>query len=117
VFHNIRSHLNNQSWVYERAIVAPQDNSVYAIDLCIQQQLTVETSSYIPFDTVVNVSEVLQYPTEFLNSFKPSGMPTHKLVLQIDSLNMLLMNLDAPRLCVKLWMLFIIEAIISWQAT
>jgi ATP-dependent DNA helicase PIF1 len=99
VFPNIRCHFNNHKWLCERAILASKNNSVNAINLQIQQQLPGETTSYKSVDTVADVNEAVQYPTEFLNSLEPSGMPSHNLLLKIGSSIMLLRNLDAPRLC------------------
>lgn len=58
-----------------------------------------ETASFKSVDTVTDVNEAVQYPTEFLNSLEPSGMPSHNLALKIGSSIMLLRNLDASRLC------------------
>ncbi|CAF1621204.1 unnamed protein product, partial [Didymodactylos carnosus] len=118
VFPNIRSHFNDHKWLCERAILAPKNNSVNAINLQIQQQLPGETTSYKSGDTVTDVHEAIQYPTEFLNSLEPSGMPSHNLLLKVGSSIMLLRNLDAPRLCngtrlcVKSLMPHVIEATI-----
>ncbi len=49
--------------------------------------------------TVVDVDQAVQYPTEFLNSVEPPGMPPHNLVLKVGTPIMFLRNLDAPRLC------------------
>jgi ATP-dependent DNA helicase PIF1 len=118
VFPNIGHHFNNHKWLCERAILAPKNNSVNAMNLQIQQQLPGETTSYESIHTVVDVNDTVQYPTDFLNSLEPSGMPPHNLVLKIGSPIMLLRNIDAPRLCngtrlcVKSLMPDIIEATI-----
>ncbi len=66
----------------------------------------------------MDVDQAVQYPTEFLNSLEPPGMPLHNLVLKVGTPIMLLRNLDAPRLCndtrlsVKSLMPHVIEATI-----
>ena len=48
----------------------------------------------------MDVDHAVQYPTEFLNSIEPPGMPPRNLVLKIGSPFMLLRNLDVflPRI-------------------
>ena len=118
VFPNIQTHFEDHKWLCERAILAPKNVNVNAINLQIQQQLSGETKSYKSIDTATDVDAAVQYPTEFLNSLEPSGMPTHNLQLKIGSSIMLLRNLHAPRLCngtrlcVKTLMPHVIEATI-----
>jgi len=118
VFPNIELHFKDHKWLCERAILAPKNSSVNVINLQIQQELPGDATSYKSIDTVVDVDEVVQYPTEFLNSLEPPGMPSHNLILKIGSPVMLLRNLDAPRLCnstrlsVKSLMPHVIEATI-----
>ena len=118
VFPNIKHYFKDHKWLCERAILAPKNNSVNAINLQVQQQLPGEAKSYMSLDTVVDADQAVQYPTEFLNSLEPPGMPSHNLLLKIGSPIILLRNLDAPRLCngtrlsVKSLMSHVIEATI-----
>ncbi|GBL99593.1 hypothetical protein AVEN_68853-1 [Araneus ventricosus] len=72
----------------------------------------------IHLNTTVETNQAVDYPTEFLNSLEPSGIPAHKLELKIGAPIMLLRNLDPPALCngtrliVKKLMPNVIEAVI-----
>jgi len=69
-------------------------------------------------DTVTNENEIVNYPTEFLNSLKLPGFPPNNLRLKINSPTILLWNINAPifynetRLIIKKIMGNVIEATI-----
>ncbi|XP_035222778.1 uncharacterized protein LOC118195561 [Stegodyphus dumicola] len=56
-------------------------------------------TTYLSVDSVVadNKASVNNFPTEFLSSLSPSGMPLHKLRLKIGAITMLLRNLNTRR--------------------
>lgn len=54
---------------------------------------------YASIDTVLYLEDAVHYPTEFLNSLNPAGLPPHKLTLKNGIPIILLRNLRPPALC------------------
>ncbi|GFT18965.1 ATP-dependent DNA helicase, partial [Trichonephila clavipes] len=71
---------------------------VNTINFTIQHGIPIETTTYKSIDTVENQDEVVNYPTEFLNSLDLPGMPPHVLTLKIGVPIILLRNINPPRL-------------------
>ncbi|GFU44729.1 ATP-dependent DNA helicase, partial [Trichonephila clavipes] len=65
----------------------------------IQHGIPSETTTYKSIDTVENQDEVVNYPTEFLDSLDLPGMPPHVLTLKIGVPIILLRNINPSRLC------------------
>jgi len=99
VFSNVEKQFKNTQWLCERAILAPKNSSVYKINSQILCLLPGEHKTYRSIDTVTDQAQAVYYPTEFLNSLDPPGMPPHSLDLKIGAPIILLRNLDPPRLC------------------
>lgn len=108
----------NCSWIRERAILAPKYNMVRKINDEILSLLLATVTEYTSVNTFVDPNDSVNYPTEFLNSLEPSGMPPHMLYLKVGASIILLRNLDAPELCngtglsVRRLMPNVIEAVI-----
>ncbi|GFW38335.1 ATP-dependent DNA helicase [Trichonephila clavipes] len=118
VFQNITQHYKNHQWLSTSAILAAKNIDVNTINFTIQHGIPSETTTYKYIDTVENQDEVVNYPTEFLNSLDLPGMPPHVLTLKIGVPIILLRNINPPRLCngtrlsVKKMMNNVIEATI-----
>ncbi|KAL8587418.1 hypothetical protein ACOMHN_062151 [Nucella lapillus] len=86
-------------WLPERAILAPKNNTVDAMNNRVLQDFPGTAESLKSIDTIVDENQAVYYPVEFLNTLQSSGMPPHNLLLKVGAPIMLLINLDAPRLC------------------
>ena len=70
-----------------------------AINVDLLKALPGAIRSYLSVDTVLEESQAVHYPIEFLNSLELPGIPPHNLLLKIGAPIMLLRNLDPPKLC------------------
>ncbi|XP_055543432.1 uncharacterized protein LOC129728984 [Wyeomyia smithii] len=118
VFPDIAHNHKNHQWLSVRAILAPKNQDVNAINCSILDVIEGNEKTYKSIDTVTNTDEVVNYPTEFLNSLELPGLPPHVLKLKVGVPIILLRNMNPPRLCngtrlaVKSMMENIIEATI-----
>ena len=78
---------------YERAILCATNEDVDDINKIIQSNAQ-NTTTQLSADTLADPSQYYIYPTEFLNSLTPAGLPPHKLSLQKNTPVLLLRNLD-----------------------
>lgn len=99
VFPNIAENHRNPVWLGQRAILAAKNKDVNDLNIAIQRQIAGQLHTFKSIDTVTNPDEVVNYPTEFLNSLDLPGMPPHNLQLKIGSTIITLRNLNPPKLC------------------
>ncbi|CAF1613761.1 unnamed protein product [Adineta ricciae] len=82
-----------------RTILCPKNEHSLLVNEEVLQRLSGMEKLYTSIDEVgcEDGEDATNYPTEFLNSLTPSGMPPHKLKLKIGAIVMLLRNLDVSQ--------------------
>ncbi|CAK0903273.1 unnamed protein product [Prorocentrum cordatum] len=82
----------------DRAILTPKNATADSVNVAILREAFPDTTvTYYSVDDVDAASPAERdlWPTDFLNSLTPSGLPPHELALAPGALVMLLRNLDA----------------------
>ncbi|XP_037959221.1 uncharacterized protein LOC119688621 [Teleopsis dalmanni] len=95
VFPHIYQNYQNHQCLQSRA----KNLDVDEINSKIQAMLPGNLISLKSIDTVVDENEIVNYPTEFLNSLDLPGLPPHNLLSKVGSPIILLRNLNPPKLC------------------
>ena len=67
---------NDNNWLLERAILAPLNETVDAVNSTIIDNFPGEVKIYNSINSTLTPEEVVHFPVEFLNSMKISGMFT-----------------------------------------
>ena len=97
VFDNPTS--DNPAYWFERAILCPKNRDVQKINDMVSSTLPHDEHVFLSIDNIVsderNDPAFILYPSEFLNSLEPSGLPPHCLTLKKGMLIMLLRNLSS----------------------
>jgi ATP-dependent DNA helicase PIF1 len=96
IYPNLPTNYVDMEWLSERTILSPHNASVNSMNEELLQKLPGETHICRSIDTALTPDESLLYPTEFLNSLNPPGLPQHKLQLKIGCPVILLRNLNPP---------------------
>ena len=91
--------LDCASWLRERPILTPTNDSANSINNFLLEKLLSEQMKYESVDSVVEVEDTVHYPVEFLHTLNPPGLPLHVLYLKVGAPIMLLRNLNPPKLC------------------
>lgn len=118
VYPDIVNNYKNHDWLFERAILAPNNEDVNHLNHQILLSIPGEITKYKSIDTVMEENQAVNFPIEFLNSLEPSGMPPHILKIKIGTPLIIIRNLNPPKLCngtrvvVKNLMRTVIEATI-----
>ena len=95
--HGMKNRHETPEWVdylVERAILCPKNVNCKDVNRICMDMVGGQPMVYRSSDKMLNPTEAINFPTEFLNEVYASGMPDHLLVLKKGTPIMLLMNLD-----------------------
>ena len=70
------------AWLSERCILAPLHETTCTINATLVAQLLGESVEYRSLDSVLDESQAVHFPIEFLNSLEVSGFPSHILSIK-----------------------------------
>ena len=94
----ISNALNNK-WFFDQALLTPTNISVKEINVRLLNILPEEEKVYKSIDNISSRDQMINSPTEFLNSLEPIRTAPNNLLLKIGAPITLLRNLDPPELC------------------
>lgn len=99
IYPNLQNNTTNTSFIVNRAILILLNDDIDKINAEVICEYPGKQKNYYSFNSVLNNVANL-YPIDYLNSLTPQGLPSHNLILKVDSSIMLLRNLDpANSLC------------------
>ena len=106
VYGDIRQYYNLADYNNRRILMCPKNDTTDFINEYVINQIPGEGKTLLSAGSVPDDQAAL-YPTEFLNSITPSGLPPHRLYLKIHSV-IVLCSLDptsglsnGPRLTIR----------------
>ena len=86
----------DQDSMSRRILMSPKNETVDAINDYVMRQIPGDDQTFLTADSVDDTQPAI-YPTEFLNSLNPNGMPPHRLKLKEFASIILLWNLDSAQ--------------------
>ena len=92
IFEDLPSNFHDATWSSSRSIICPTNKTVDFINSKMIDTFPGEEKIYKSYDTVADEAHI--YPTEFLNTLSPSGMPPHLLKLKVGAPVMLMRNMN-----------------------
>ena len=74
VYPDLLSNFRNMAWLSERYILAPLNETTRTINTALVAQLPGEPVEHRSLDSVLDESQAVHFPVEFLNSLEVSGV-------------------------------------------
>ena len=94
VFDDFENNIGNTDYFKSRILLAATNEIVNEVNDEMVERIPGDLHTFASVDTVGDLESTTMFPTEFLNSLSLSGLPEHKLKLKINTVVILLRNMD-----------------------
>ncbi len=94
VWEGLPENFATPEWLCSRAVLCPTNEAAEEVNMLMTKKFPGEGREYRSSDKLTNESHHHQFPEEFLNTIKSSGMSPHKLIVKRKCPIMLIRNLD-----------------------
>ena len=81
-------------WLHARTIICPTNDEVEQVNRLLMERVKGSSTIYRSADSVIDKSQAIHFPIEFINQQTPSGVPSHILILKPGTPIMLMRNMD-----------------------
>jgi hypothetical protein len=94
VYDDFENNIGDPEYFQSRAIVAATNEIVNEVNDMLTELLPGEVTTFKSIDTVGDDDNPTAFPSEFLNTLSLSGMPEHEITLKLNSIVILLRNMN-----------------------
>ena len=94
VFDDFQANIGNAEYFKSRILLAATNQIVNEVNDEMVEKLPGEVSTFCSVDTVGDLDNSTMFPTEYLNGLSLSGLPEHELKLKVNTVVILLRNMD-----------------------
>ena len=94
VFDDFKSHIGDVEYFQGRVLLATTNKIVDEVNDEMVERIPGDLHTFHSIDTVAHIDNSTMFPPEFLNSLNLSGLPEHTLKLKINTVVILLQNMD-----------------------
>ena len=90
----LKSHIGDAEYFQGRVLLATTNKIVDEVNDEMVERIPGDLHTFHSIDTVEDVDNSTMFPTEFLNSLNLSGLPEHTLKVKVNTVVILLQNMD-----------------------
>ena len=95
VFDNFEANIGNSKYSQSRMLLAATNQIINEVNNeMVVDRMPGDLHCFTSVDTVDDLDDATMFPTEYLNTLSLSGLPEHELNLKIDTVVILLRNMD-----------------------
>ena len=94
VFNGFESNIGNKSYFRSRFLLATTNTTVAEVNDELVERISGDLHMFCSIDTVAYVDNQTMFPTEYLNRLRLSGLPKSELKLKVDTVIILMRNMD-----------------------